>query len=170
MEVKQFRDSRNEKLSEFQKEFTDNKELYSSALHNAILETDPAQQEQLIQQVLQINAELSSGLRTIIGDLNKGTDSFDPKTIDDLTDDLIKYQQQYEEIQKSKNRAATLRLIKGSTLKNLQDATSKYYALFYSLIALVFILIFIIIRTGWNNMPSLTSFFTQPSESLLSLP
>lgn len=45
MEVKQFRDSRDEKLSEFQKEFTDSKELYSTTLHNAIIESDPQKQQ-----------------------------------------------------------------------------------------------------------------------------
>ena len=165
MEVKQFRDARNEKLSEFQKEFTDSKELYATTLHNAIMETDPAKQQELIQLVLQVNAQLSASLNTIIGDLNKGSDSFDPKTIDELTQDLIKYQQQYEEIQKSKDKAATLRLIKTSTLQKLQDATSKYYTLFYCLIALVFILVILVIRSSISF--SFTSFFTPSSEVLL---
>jgi hypothetical protein len=161
MEVKQFRDSRDEKLSEFQKEYTDSKELYSTTLHSAILETDPGKQQELIQQVLQINTQLAGSLRDIIGDLNKGTDSFDPKTIDELTEDLIKYQKQYEEIQTSKDKAATLRLIKTSTLQKLQDATNKYYTLFYALIALVFILVFMVFRSSVSY--SVSSFFTQPS-------
>jgi hypothetical protein len=160
MEVKQFRDARNEKLSEFQSQFTINKELYSSTLHNAIIEPDPAKQEQLIQEVLQINAQLSTNLRDIVGELSKGTDAFDPKTIDELTEDLIKYQQQYEEIQKSQDKAKTLRMINASTLQKLQDATNKYYALFYSLIALVFIIIFLIIRSSWSSF-SFTSMFTE---------
>jgi hypothetical protein len=163
MEVKKFRDSRDEKLSEFMQDFTTKRELYSSTLHSAILEQDPSQQQDLVQQVLQINADLSASLRDIIGDLNKGTDSFNPKTIDELTDDLIKYQKQYEEIQKSRDKVKTLRLIHSSTTQKLEDATSKYYVLFYCLIGLVFLVIFLVIKTSWTSAVSFTSFFTETS-------
>ena len=163
MEAKKFRDSRDEKLSEFMQDFTTKKELYSSTLHAAILEQDPGQQQDLVQQVLQINADLSANLRDIIGDLNKGTDSFNPKTIDELTDDLIKYQKQYEEIQKSQDKVKTLRLIHSSTIQKLEDATSKYYVLFYCLIGLVFLIIFLVIKTSWSPTFSFMSIFTRTS-------
>ena len=123
MEVREFQDSRKAELDDFQKQYTSLKEQYSSTLSSAINETDPEKQQELIGQVQQLNSQIAEEVRGILGVLNKGTEVFDPKTLDSLTDDLIKYQKDYAEIEKTKDRVNTLKLIHAGTLKDLEGAT-----------------------------------------------
>jgi hypothetical protein len=151
MDIKQFQDSRNAKLADFQKSYNFLKTQYSTALLAAIQETDPASQQQMISTVLDINSELSSLLRGIIGDLNKGDNTFNPTTINDLTNDLIEYQKQYQEITQRKNKLQTMKLIYASNRDKLETATNMYNIYLGSLVLLVFVIIFLIIRTSWTG-------------------
>ena len=92
MDAKNFQDSRNSELDAFKKQYSFLKTQYSTALSAAINESDHAKQQALISQIQQINSELSNELHGIIGILNKGSNKFDPKQLDDLTNDLIQYQ------------------------------------------------------------------------------
>lgn len=151
MDIKQFQDSRNAKLADFQKSYNFLKTQYSSSLLAAIQETDPAAQQQLISTVLDINSELSNLLREILGELNKGDTLFDPTTINDLTNDLIEYQKQYQEITQRKNKLQTMKLIYASNRDKLETATNMYNMYLGGLILLVFVIIFLIIRTSWTG-------------------
>jgi hypothetical protein len=148
MEVKEFRDSRTQKLSDFQTQYTALKTEYSRLLLAAIQEQDSAKQQDLVQQLLSLNAEMSSQLREILGELNKGSGSFDPKTLNQLTEELIEYQKQYSEIEKGKDRVVTLKLIQGSTKEKLTNAQSMYYFYLFALVILCFLIVFLIIRAG----------------------
>jgi len=147
MEIKEFQDSRNTKLADFQKSYNFLKTQYSSTLLSAIQEPDPASQQKLISNVLQINSELSSQIRSILTDLNQGSDSFDPKTLEDLTNDLIEYQKQYHEIQNNKDKLQTLKIIYSSNKEKLQTAETMYNIYLGALILLILIVIFMVIRT-----------------------
>lgn len=151
MDIKEFQDSRNAKLAEFQKSYNFLKPQYSSALLAAIQETDPASQQQLISTVLDVNSELSNLLREILGELNKGDTNFNPTTINDLTNDLIEYQKQYQEITQRKNKIQTMKLIYASNRDKLETATNMYNIYLGSLILLIFVIIFLIIRTAWTG-------------------
>jgi hypothetical protein len=109
MDVKNFQDSRNSELDAFKKSFTFLKGEYSKALSSAIREPDPNQQQILIQRVQQINSQLASELNGIINVLNKDSKGFNAKELDDLTNDLIQYQKDYAEIEKSKDKVTTLK-------------------------------------------------------------
>jgi len=148
MEIKEFQDSRNSKLADFQKGYNFLKTQYSTTLLAAIQEPDPAAQKKLISNVLDINSELSSQVRGIITDLNQGSGSFDPKTLDQLTADLIEYQKQYHEIQNNKDKLQTLKLIYSSSKTKLQETEFMYNMYLAALIILIFVLIYLVMRTS----------------------
>lgn len=147
MEIKEFQDSRNSKLAEFEKGYNFLKTQYSSTLLSAIQEPDPAAQQQLISRILQLNSELSSQVRSILSDLNQGSGSFDPKTLDDLTNDLIEYQKQYHEIQNNKDKLQTLKLIYSTNKQKLKETEVMYNFYIGALILLSFIAIYLVLRT-----------------------
>jgi hypothetical protein len=134
MDVKDFQNSRNAKLAEFKKQYQFLKAEYASTLSSAIKEADPNQQQILIQRSQQINSQLTEELNTMIGSIIKGSNGFDSKELDDLTNDLIKYQKDYAEIEKSKDKVTTLKIIHSTTSEKLRHATFMYY--FYILILL----------------------------------
>jgi YesN/AraC family two-component response regulator len=158
MDVKKFHDSRNKELSDFKKQYQFLKAEYASALSAAIKEPDPSQQLNLIQRVIQINAQLAEELHSIINTLNKGTSGFEPKELDDLTNDLIKYQKEYDEIEKSKDKVDTLKLIQHSTSEKLNNATFMYYLYIAILISLSVYVAYLVLTTTWAQ--TLKSMFT----------
>ena len=151
MDVKKFQDSRNAELVSFKKQYQFLKGEYASTLSAAIKESDPSQQLILIQRVQQINAQLANELHNIINILNKGTSGFEPKELDDLTNDLIKYQKEYTEIEKSKDKVDTLKLIRNSTSEKLDSATFMYYVYVALLIGISFYVAYLVLATSWSQ-------------------
>lgn len=149
MDVQKFRDSREAELSDFKKQYNFLKTEYSSALSSAINEKDPASQQSLIQQVLQLNSSMASELRDIIGKLNQGAPGFDPKELDQLTQDLIQYQKDYEDIEKSKDKVNTLKLIHEGNAKKLGIAMTMYNVYIGILIVLAFVTAWLVFKTEW---------------------
>jgi hypothetical protein len=148
MDIKEFQESRISKLAEFQKEYNFLKTQYSSTLLAAIQEPDPEAQQKLVSTLLQLNEELSNQIRSIITDINQGSQSFDPKTLDDLTNDLIEYQKQYHEIQNNKDRLQTLKLIYSTNKSKLEETTFMYNMYLAALIILTFVVIYFVMRTS----------------------
>lgn len=151
MEVKEFRDSREAELSAFQKKYEYLKQEYSSALSRAIQEKDGSKQDALITQVKQVNKQLIDEIRDILAILNKGNSEFDSKTLDDLTNELIKYQTEYQEIEKTRDRVNTLKLIKSNTLSKLDSQTWSYYLYISVLLLLCFYIVYLIISASWSQ-------------------
>jgi hypothetical protein len=151
MDIKAFTDSRNSQLSDFQKQYTYLKSEYSSAVLSAIQETDPEKQQILISRILSVNQELSTQLKEILGVLNKGSDSFDSKTLSNLTADLINYQKEFQEMQDSSDQVATLKRIHATNSSNLGTALSTYNIYLGVLIFLCVIVVFLVIRASWTQ-------------------
>ena len=151
MDIKAFTDSRNSQLSDFQKQYTYLKSEYSTAVSAAIQETDPEKQQALIQRALAINQELSSQLKDILAVLNKGAGSFDSKTLSDLTADLISYQKEFQEMQVSSDKLATLKRIHATNSQNLGSAQTMYTVYLGVLIFLCVIVVFLVIRASWTQ-------------------
>ncbi len=149
MEIKEFRDSRNSRLDEFRETYGSLKRQYSSTLLAAIQEQDPEKQQQLVSEVLAINAELSNELRGIISDLNKKTPGFDPKTLEELTNDLIEYQKQYHEIQEGKDRLQTLKIIQADNQKKLNETRSMFNMYLLALAILTIVVALLVVRTSF---------------------
>jgi hypothetical protein len=151
MDIKAFTDSRNSQLSDFQKQYTYLKSEYSSAVLSAIQETDPEKQQILISRILSVNQELSTQLKEILSLLNKGSDSFDSKTLSNLTADLINYQKEFQEMQDSSDQVATLKRIHATNSSNLGTALSTYNIYLGVLIFLCVIVVFLVIRASWTQ-------------------
>jgi hypothetical protein len=148
MEIKEFQASRNSKLVEFQKRYDALKRDYTSTMQTAIQEKDASKQKELISKVLSINAELSSELKSIIGEIYKGSEFVPSKTMDELTADLIEYQRQYNEIEKGKNRLETLKLINKSNESKLTETNFKFNVYIGVFVLLIFIVVYLVFRTN----------------------
>jgi DNA repair exonuclease SbcCD ATPase subunit len=151
MDVKQFVDSRKLDLDEFNKEYTFLREQYSTALSAAILEQDPAKQQELIQQVIQANTAMAEAIREILSKLNQGQNSFDPQTIDKLTADLIQYQKDYAEIERTKDKVTTLKMIQATNLKKIDQAYMMYYVYLIALVGLVLVISYLVFSTALSS-------------------
>lgn len=166
MDIKEFTDSRNTQLAAFQTQYTYLKSQYSTAVLAAIQETDPEKQQALIQQILAVNQELSSQLKEILGVLNKGSDSFDSKTLSDLTSDLISYQKEFQEMQASNDKVTTLKRIQATNSSNLGSAQTMYNIYLGVLIFLCVVLSYLVIRSSWTQ--AIVGGAIQKSSNLLS--
>ena len=151
MDIKAFTDSRNSHLAEFQKQYTYLKSEYSTATLAAIQETDPEKQQTLIQRALAVNQELSSQLKDILGVLNKGPESFDSKTLSDLTADLISYQKEFQEMQASSDKLTTLKRIHATNSENLGSVQTMYTVFLGVLIFLCVVVVFLVIKASWTQ-------------------
>ena len=151
MDIKEFTDSRNSHLADFQKQYTYLKSEYSSAALAAIQESDPEKQQTLIQRVLAVNEELSSQLKDILSILNKGSDSFDSKTLTDLTADLIAYQKEFHEMQASTDKVNTLKRIQSTNSDKLGSAQTMYYVYLAALVFLCLVVVYSVIRASWTQ-------------------
>jgi len=151
MDIKEFTDSRNSELADFQKQYTYLKSEYSTAALSAIQESDPEKQQTLIQRVLAINQELSSQLKDILAILNKGSDSFDSKTLSDLTSDLIAYQKEFQEMQASNDKVSTLKRIHATNSDKLGSAQTMYYVYLGALIFLCLVVVYSVINASWTQ-------------------
>lgn len=168
MEIKQFEAARNSTLSEFQTTYDSLKREYSSAVMAAIQETDAEKQQELVSRVLSLNADLSAELRDLLTTLNKGSSDVPSKTMDDLTQDLIRYQKEYTDVEKGKDRLQTLKLINSSNEEKLGDTRFMYNVYIGALILLVFVVGFLVIKTNWKQtyasvksaIPTTTSYTT----------
>lgn len=162
MDIQKFRDSREQELAEFKKQYNFLKTEYSGALLSAIQESDPAAQQALIQQVLQLNSSMAEEVRSILGKLNQGSGRIDPKELNDLTKDLIQYQKDYEEIEQSQDKVNTLKKIRGTNETKLRLATNMYYVYVAIFIVLLFVVAFLIFKTEWarrmiSTLPTIQS-------------
>jgi len=151
MDIKEFTDSRNSQLADFQKQYSYLQTEYSTAVLAAIQETDPEKQQILIQRILAVNQELSSQLKDILGVLNKGSESFDSKTLSDLTADLISYQKEFQDIQASNDRLTTLKSIQATNSEKLASVQTTYYSYLGTLIFLCLVIVYVIIKSAWTQ-------------------
>jgi len=146
-----FEDSRNTDLQNFQKQYATLKTEYSTAISAAIQETSPASQNTLIQKVLTTNQKLTEAIRGIITKLNQGTDQIDTATLDGLTADLIKYQQDYQNLKSSIDQLQTLKMIQATATKKLDAAIWSYNVYLAALCILCLVIIMLAIRASWTT-------------------
>jgi uncharacterized membrane protein (DUF106 family) len=83
-----------------------------------------------------------------LSDINQGAGSFNPKTLDELTNDLIEYQKQYQEIQNNKDKLQTIKIIYSTNKKKLVETEFMYTIYLTALILLTFLVIYFVMRTS----------------------
>ena len=156
MDVKKFQESRESTLKTFQTKFNEIQTTYNSTILAAIQETDPDKQNTLVEQILSLNTQMSNELKDILATLNAGNTKFSPTTLNELTEKLIQYQKQYDEINKGKDRVQTLQMILTTTRKKLHDTVWMYNFYLAALLLLICIIIFMIIKNSVVSAVSLT--------------
>lgn len=149
MDVKTFQDARKSDLDNFQKQYKVLKDEYSKALAAAIEEPDVVKRQDYIKRVLDANARMSEEIRSMVAAMTRGKDGFDQKDLDDLEKDLIEYQKEYAEIEKSKDKVNTLKMIKDTTAKNLGSASTTYYVLIGAFLFLCLVSVFLVFKTSF---------------------
>jgi DNA-directed RNA polymerase subunit F len=148
MDIKAYQIQRDADLKEFETQYSELKNKYTSALRSAV-QADPQQQSQLINTILEINSNLASEVRAFVA---KTGDTYDPSEIQHLTDDLQKYQEEYTKIKQSQDMTETLKMVLNEDqdkIKNMRFQFNLYIALLG--IGIVIILSYIV----WLSMPSL---------------
>jgi hypothetical protein len=146
-----FEDSRKTDLQNFETEYANLKTQYSTAISAAIQENDPASQNTLIEKVLTVNQNLTGAIRNIITKLNQGTDQIDSATMDSLTADLIKYQQDYQNLKSSIDKLKTLKMIQADITNKLNAAIWSYTMYLAALCVLCLVIIMLAIRASWTT-------------------
>ena len=151
MDVKAFEKERASKLNDYKKEYENMKRDYSATVDAAIQEGDPKEQNDLIQKVLSINSDLSEYLRTVIGDLNKGQNSINSATVNDLNAELVKYQQEFQAVKASQDKLTTLKKIQATNSGQAETALTTYYIYLTIIGILVLICVYFTISTAWTT-------------------
>uniref|UniRef100_A0A6C0F471 Uncharacterized protein n=1 Tax=viral metagenome TaxID=1070528 RepID=A0A6C0F471_9ZZZZ len=149
MDINQYQKDRARELNVFQKDYTQLKTQYTSRLTQAVHETDSTKQAELVKQVLSINSELAQHVREF---LQSSKGKFDPALISELTADIIRYQKEFEAIEKSSDKAKALKSVlykQEEELSILHKSFNIYLGIFLGLIAVVLLLIF---RTSITQM------------------
>ena len=144
MDIQQYQKDRASELKSFKKDYDDLKVQYTSMLTRAIYEKDPDNQNELIKQVLDINTQLASHVRDFVGQANG---KFDPKTISDLTSEIVAYQKEYAEIKASTNKTEVLQRILARENDILSKIVSEFDIFFYLLLGLILVIVILIFMT-----------------------
>lgn len=153
MEIKDFEKARNKRLGDFESHYDYLKQQYTMSLQSAIQEKRAAEQEKLTQQVLQINSDMTNEIRQIITELSQTPDSSatdTKKQIDELTNDLIQYQSEYQKIVEGKDRVQTLKMIYAKDSEKLKQTTTMYNIYLGALIVVTIFVAYLVLRTSWT--------------------
>ncbi len=151
MDIIQYQKDRDAELAQFQKSYNDLKTKYSSLLSEAVNEQDPANQASLVQQILQVNAELSSEVRAFIAQSGQ-KEGYDPKVLSEINQDLVTYQNQYAEIKGTQDMTVTLQNILNAKENEVQSLRSRYNIFIGILVLAILVILFLIFRTPAQGM------------------
>ena len=146
MDIVEYQKARDAEIAHFQESYNELKANYQSLLSDAVYETDPQKKDALVKQVLDTNATLSADVRDFIKQSNQ-KEGYDPKVITAINNDLITYQNQYNEIKSANDKQITLQSILNEKQNILTGLQSKYQWLIGGLIFTILILILLIFST-----------------------
>jgi predicted TIM-barrel fold metal-dependent hydrolase len=143
MDINQYQKDRDSDLQNFKKEYAESRAEYTRLLSLAVYEPDPEKQTALVQQVMELNTQLAAMVRAFIGSSN---DKFDPKTIADMTKEIMMYQKEYNELKDSKTKQASFESIYDREDEKL-SRTRRQFNMFLSILlaGILFIVIMIFI-------------------------
>lgn len=154
MDLVAFQKKRDNELSEFENDYFSQKQKYVALISNAISETDPSEQSGLVEQILEINKELSSLVRDFISKQTQGT-GYDEKSVLDLTNELIKYQQEYDQIRSNSDRIVTLKKILNEDKNKLSNLEGQFNILLGLIGVGILIILFMIFKIAYSGAGSL---------------
>jgi len=145
MDITKYQKAREAELKAFRQEYDDLKRQYNQLLTQAVYETDPTKQAELVKQILTTNSELAKHVREFI---QGSRDKFDPKMISELTADIVRYQQDYEAIQRSSDKSKALNEILNKEKIELQSVHEQFNWWIGLLLGGIVIILLLIFRTS----------------------
>ena len=162
MDINQYQKDRESDLQNFKKEYAESKAEYTRLLSLAVYEPDTEKQSELVKQVMELNTQLAAMIRSFIGG---STDKFDPKTISDMTNEIMKYQKEYDELKEKRTKQASFETIYDRENEKL-FRTRRQFNIFLSMLlaGIVFIIAMIFITPSGRLIS--TQEFQSPSTSI----
>jgi len=158
MDITQYQKDRAAELKVFRQEYTELKNKYDRLLNQAIFDN----RDDLVAQILEVNTQIAQHVREFV-DQSQG--KFDPQTISDLTQEIIRYQREYEEVKSSQDRKKTFQKILNKRTHQLYEARNEFnFFLSLLLSAIAFIVLMIFVTPSTPLIP--TEDFQSPSISI----
>jgi hypothetical protein len=158
MDISQYQKDRASELKKFRKEYSDLKSTYSQLLTQAVYETDPGKQAELVKQILSTNSGLAQHVREFV---QSSRGKFDPALISELTADIIRYQKEFEAIQSASDKSAALQNILNREKIELNNLDSQFNIWLGILLGGIVIILVLIFKTSLSQL-------SQAAENLVS--
>jgi hypothetical protein len=165
MDILQYQKDRNSELELFKKDYSDLKVEYNRLLTDAIYEKDPQKQSDLVDQVLKVNGDIATLVREFIAN---APGKYDPKTVAELTKDIIDYQKEYADIKNSKKKDRALHNALSTESKKLSSLKNEFNIMLVWLMLGILVVLFLIFRTT-SSIPQLLPTSLLPSTSTTGL-
>jgi hypothetical protein len=162
MDINQFQKDRTADLNKFHNEYSNLKRNYVQFLTQAVYETDPGKQADLVKQVLSTNSELAKHVREFI---QSSGSKFNPAVISKLTSDIIHYQKEFKSIQEASNKTTALQNVLYKEKIELQKVHSEFNLWLVLLLSSIFIILVLVFKTSLTPLPQLVD----PLESNTSM-
>lgn len=163
MDASTFQSARDSQLKNFQKMYADLKTQYTTAVNNALKETDTSKRSTLISQALGINKQIAALINSFSGTIDSGTCNANPGLKDQLSKDLEKYNKDYESIQQGTGQLTGLQgAIKESESKITE--TKSWFSWYAIMIGVLMVVLIYMVVTRVSS----SSLDTQSSMSAIS--
>jgi uncharacterized membrane protein YccC len=148
MDIKQYQIDRQQDLEAFKAQYGDLKTQYLTYLSQAV------QDPEKIQAVLDTNKSLVALVNEFIAE---SQNKFDAATIQDLTDEILTYQKEYQEIQESTQKAKTAQNILNADTQKLQSMQYQFNIYLLVLGIGILFVIYLIFRVPSTTLPQLSA-------------
>jgi hypothetical protein len=158
MDISQYQKERADELKKFRKEYSELRSVYSQLLMQAVYETDPGKQAELVKQILSTNSGLAQHVREFIQSSNG---KFDPALISELTADIIRYQKEFKDIQTASDKTVALQNILNKEKIQLNDLHSQFNIWLWVFLGAIVVILILIFKTSLSQL-------SQATESLMS--
>jgi hypothetical protein len=144
MDIRQYQLDRQQDFQAFKTQYDDLKARYISSLTQAVYDSSK------VQDVLDANKSLVTLVTDFIAE---SQDKFDTKTIEDLTQQIILYQQEYQKIKDSREKSKTLIEILNKENSRLEYIQTEFNTYLWILFGCIVFLIFLIFRVPSVKLP-----------------
>ena len=155
MDIKQYQADRENDLRTFKAEYADLKEQYTVLLSDVINDSSK------LSEVLDTNKHLSDLINEFIG---KSGSKFDNQVIKDLTNDIIMYQNEYQQLKNSKKSSEDAERILNKESLNLNSLEFKFNLFLGIFLLCILFIIYLIFTVPKQSM--LQSLILQPSSTI----
>lgn len=136
---------------DFNKQYESLKQKYLALVQQAIAEHDSEKQQELIQQILDTNTLLASEVREYIS--QKSQTQSNPEELTELTNELLKIQDEFTKIQKAKDYKKTLEMILHEDQTKLFSMKWKLNIFLFLLGLCILYILFMIFRLSMPTLP-----------------